>query len=44
MFFGNAWSKKIIAGEGKGARSCPNCKNEKNHNTGKQPEGVEVYE
>ena len=29
---------------GRGARTCQNCKNEKGHSTGKQPEGVEENE
>jgi len=37
------YGSKMEVVEGRGARPCPNCKNEKNHSTGKQPEG-EKYE
>ncbi len=40
---GVCFGSKMEVVEGKGARPCPNCKNEKNHSTGKQPEG-EKYE
>jgi len=33
------FGSKMEVVEGKGARPCPNYKNEKNHSTGKQPEG-----
>ncbi len=35
------YGSKMEVVEGRGARPCPNCKNEKNHSTGKQPEGEE---
>ncbi len=35
------YGSKMEVVEGKGARPCLNCKNEKNHSTGKQPEGEE---
>jgi len=38
------FGSKMEVVEGKGARNCPNCKNEKGHSTGKQPEGVEENE
>ena len=34
------YGSKMEVVEGRGARPCPNCKNEKGHSTGKQPEGV----
>lgn len=33
------FGSKMEVVEGKGARPCPNCKNERGQNTGKQPEG-----
>lgn len=33
------FGSKMEVVEGRGARPCPNCKNEKGQNTGKQPEG-----
>ena len=33
------FGSKMEVVEGRGARPCPNCKNERNHSTGKQPEG-----
>lgn len=33
------FGSKMEIVEGKGARNCPNCKNERGHSTGKQPEG-----
>jgi hypothetical protein len=33
------YGSKMEVVEGKGARPCPNCKNEKGHSIGKQPEG-----
>ena len=35
------FGSKMEVVEGKGARPCPNCKNEKGQSTGKQPEGEE---
>lgn len=34
------YGSKMEVVEGRGARPCPNCKNEKGHSTGKKPEGV----
>ncbi len=34
------FGSKMEVVEGKGARPCPNCKNERGQNTGKQPEGT----
>lgn len=33
------FGSKMEVVEGKGARPCPNCKNEKGHSTGREPEG-----
>jgi hypothetical protein len=38
------YGSKMEVVEGRGARNCPNCKNERGHSTGKQPEGVEENE
>jgi len=38
------FGSKMEVVEGRGARNCPNCKNERGHSTGKQPEGVEENE
>ena len=37
------FGSKMEVVEGRGARPCPNCKNEKGHSTGKQPEGDEEW-
>lgn len=38
------FGSKMEVVEGRGARPCPNCKNERGHSTGKQPEGEKENE